>query len=64
MEDTAADVRLDHLIHLQVGDQWDWLVDVLITRVSSELRCIHKIGRVQLVFVQWIVPECLEQVSQ
>ena len=64
MADTAADVRLNHQIHLLVGDQWDWPVDVFEERVLSELRCTHKIRRVQLVFVQRVIPERLEHVGQ
>ena len=64
MANTATDVRLDHPIHLRVGNQWDWPVNVFEERVSSELRCTNKIGWVQLVFVQRVIPERLEHVVQ
>ena len=62
--DSAADVRLDHTIHLRVGDQRDWPVNVFEKRVSRKLRRAHKVGRVQLVLVQGVVPERLEHVGQ
>ena len=61
---TTADVRLDHSIHVWVGDQRDWPVNVFEKSVPSELWRAHKVGRVQLVLVHGVVPERLEHVGQ
>ena len=55
---------VNHPIHLRIGDQWDWHVDVFQGCVPSELRCTNKIGRVQLVLVKGVIPERMEHVGQ
>ena len=64
MTDTAANVRLDHAIHLRVGDQRDRPVNVFKERVTRELRRTNKESRVKLVLVQRVVPERLKHVGQ
>ena len=64
MVDTAANVRLDHAIHFRVGDQRDRPVNVFEKSVLRELRRAHKVGRVQMVLFQGVVPDRLEHVSK
>ena len=60
MADTTANVRLDHAIHLWVGNQRDQPVNVFEERVPRKLRRTNKVGRVQLVLVKGVVLECLD----
>ena len=48
----------------RVGDQRDRPVNVFEKSVLRELRRTYKVGRVQLVLVQGVVPERLEHVGQ
>ena len=64
MADAASDVRLDHPIHLRLGDQRNWPVNMLKKRVPGELWSAHEVGRVQLVLVEGVVSEHLNHVGQ
>ena len=55
--DAAADVRLDHPVHLQIGDKRDRLVDVFQKGIPRELQCAHEVSRVQLILVERVVTE-------
>ena len=65
--DATADVRLDHPIHLRIGNQRDRPVDVFEERVPRDMRRANRrahLGRVQLVLIKRLVSKRLEHVSQ
>ena len=62
--DNVSDVRLDHPVHLRIGDQRDRLVNVFQKGIPRELRCAHEVSRVQLVLFERVVTEHLEHIGQ
>ena len=64
MADASEDVRLDHPVHVRIGDQRYRLVDVYQEGIPRKLQCAHEVSRVQLVLVELDFTEHIKHIGQ